>query len=137
MLAKQASAGLNRIMSMNLSKANSERTLNTEEFLRTFQRYVDEQPEGAPMKRQYSSDLARLMSEFNNNPSSSDDFIKSFLTRTASELDALSQKDPAAAAAIAASGGGPGPAAGAPVKVETPASPAPTAAPTFAPTWGQ
>jgi len=87
-LAAQASLGLNRIMSMNLSKASS---YNTEEFLQSFQRYVGEQPEGAP-KRQYSSDLARLMSEFNSNPSSSEEFLKSFLMRTASELDALSQK---------------------------------------------
>lgn len=87
-LAAQASIGLNRIMSTSLSKANS---INTEEFLQSFQRYVGEQPEGPP-KRQYSSDLARLMSEFNQNPSSSDEFLKSFLMRTASELDALSQK---------------------------------------------
>ena len=43
---------------------------------------------GGP-RRQYSSDLSRLMSEFNSNPSSSDDFLKSFLQRTASELDSL------------------------------------------------
>jgi hypothetical protein len=42
-------------------------------------------------RRQYSSDLSRLMSEFNSNPSSSDEFLKSFLQRTASELDNMSQ----------------------------------------------
>jgi hypothetical protein len=46
---------------------------------------------GSGPRRQYSSDLSRLMSEFNANPSSSDDFLKSFLQRTASELDNLAQ----------------------------------------------
>ena len=41
--------------------------------------------------RVYSSDLSRIMSEFNNNPSSSDEFLKSFLQRTASELDNMAQ----------------------------------------------
>ena len=48
-------------------------------------------PTGTGPRRQYSSDLSRLMSEFNANPSSSDDFLKSFLQRTASELDNLAQ----------------------------------------------
>ena len=46
---------------------------------------------GSGPRRQYSSDLSRLMSEFNANPSSSEDFLKSFLQRTASELDNLAQ----------------------------------------------
>jgi hypothetical protein len=46
---------------------------------------------GSGPRRQYSSDLSRLMSEFNNNPGSSDDFLKSFLQRTASELDFMAQ----------------------------------------------
>ena len=49
--------------------------------------YLD--PVGAGPRRQYSSDLSRLMSEFNANPASSDEFLRSFLQRTASELDTL------------------------------------------------
>lgn len=41
------------------------------------------------MSRQYSSDLARLMSEFNANPSSGDEFVRQYLARSASELDAI------------------------------------------------
>jgi len=48
-------------------------------------------PTATGPRRQYSSDLSRLMSEFNANPSSSDDFLKSFLQRSASELDNLAQ----------------------------------------------
>jgi len=48
-------------------------------------------PVASGPRRQYSSDLSRLMSEFNSNPSSSDEFLKSFLQRTASELDNMSQ----------------------------------------------
>jgi len=46
-------------------------------------------PLGSGPRRQYSSDLSRLMSEFNANPTSSDDFLKSFIQRSASELDIL------------------------------------------------
>ena len=41
------------------------------------------------MSRQYSSDLSRLMSEFNANPSIADDYVRSYLARSASELDAI------------------------------------------------
>lgn len=41
------------------------------------------------MSRQYSSDLARLVSEFNANPSSGDEFVMQYLARSASELDAI------------------------------------------------
>ena len=41
------------------------------------------------MSRQYSSDLARLMSEFNTDPAQGDEFVRQFLQRSASELDAL------------------------------------------------
>ena len=53
----------------------------------SFPGYLD--PIGTGPRRQYSSDLSRLMSEFNNNPNSSDDFLKSFIQRTASELDLM------------------------------------------------
>ena len=46
-------------------------------------------PSARARGRQYSSDLSRLMSEFNANPASSDEFLRSFLQRTASELDTL------------------------------------------------
>ena len=49
--------------------------------------YLD--PVGSGPRRQYSSDLSRLMSEFNANPTTSDDFLKSFIQRSASELDVL------------------------------------------------
>ena len=49
--------------------------------------YLD--PVGSGPRRQYSSDLSRLMSEFNANPTTSDDFLKSFIQRSASELDIL------------------------------------------------
>ena len=51
--------------------------------------YLDPVPLGSGPRRQYSSDLSRLMSEFNANPTSSDDFLKSFIQRSASELDIL------------------------------------------------
>ena len=41
------------------------------------------------MSRQYSSDLSRLMSEFNANPSVADEYVRSYLARSASELDAI------------------------------------------------
>lgn len=41
------------------------------------------------MSRQYSSDLARLMSEFNTDPAQGDEFVRQFLQRSASELDAI------------------------------------------------
>ena len=41
------------------------------------------------MSRQYSSDLARLVSEFNTDPAQGDEFVRQFLQRSASELDAL------------------------------------------------
>ena len=59
--------------------------------LPSFPGYLD--PVGSGPRRQYSSDLSRLMSEFNQNPTSSDDFLKSFIQRTASELDILANME--------------------------------------------
>ena len=41
------------------------------------------------MSRQYSSDLSRLMSEFNTDPTQGDEFVRQYLQRSASELDAI------------------------------------------------
>ena len=41
------------------------------------------------MSRQYSSDLSRLMSEFNTDPAQGDEFVRQYLQRSASELDAI------------------------------------------------
>ena len=41
------------------------------------------------ISRQYSSDLSRLMSEFEAHPSHADEFVRTYLARSASELDAV------------------------------------------------
>merc|ERR1711881_354711 len=43
----------------------------------------------AGVARQYSSDLSRMMSEFNNDPESSNLFLSSYNALSASELDAV------------------------------------------------
>ena len=43
----------------------------------------------AGVARQYSSDLSRMMSEFNNDPDTSDLYLSSYQALSASELDAV------------------------------------------------
>jgi len=54
------------------------------------------------LSRQYSSDLSRLMSEFDSHPSHADEFVRTYLARSASELDAVAAIQIAEKAEVAA-----------------------------------
>ena len=58
------------------------------------------------MSRQYSSDLSRLMSEFNTDPAQGDEFVRQYLQRSASELDAIAAIQGSESKAKSRAGGG-------------------------------